>query len=278
MTGYDNVFHPTDLQPDAENAFAHALRIALASRGLLSVVHIGDFKKGARWEAFPHVRPLLARWGFLPRRATMRDLRELGMGVKKVEVGARGAARNVAGYIMEHEPNLVVISTHRRKGVDRLLHASISETIARRTHARTLFVPRGVKGFVRQQTGEVSLRRILVPLKPGLAPQMAVDEAAHMARLLGGPEVRFTLMHVGSKYGMPRVRVIPEHDWLVERLCVEGVPGEAIVQAARVHRADLIVMVTQGHDGFLDAIRGNSTERVLHEAPCPVLAVPKHRR
>ena len=38
--------------------------------------------------------------------------------------------------------------------------------------------------------------------------------------------------------------------------------------------ADLIVMATEGHQGFLDAIRGSTTERVLRQAPCPVLAVP----
>ncbi|MCA9420743.1 MAG: universal stress protein [Nitrospira sp.] len=36
---------------------------------------------------------------------------------------------------------------------------------------------------------------------------------------------------------------------------------------------DLIVMAIQGHQGFLDALRSSTTERVLREAPCPILAV-----
>lgn len=277
MIGYESVLHPTDFHPDAENAFAHAVRIALAAKALLSVIHVGELKKGARWEAFPHVRPMLTRWGLLAPRATMRELRELGLGVRKVEVGARDAAGLVAGYIVRESPRLVVLSSHGRKGLDRLLHASISEQIARRTRTRTLFVPRGVRGFVHSRTGEIMLRRILVPLKLGLAPERAVEEAGRMARLLNAKQVRFTLLHVGSKYGLPRVQLVPEHDWTVERLCQPGIPEEIIVNVARNHQADLIVMVTRGHEGFLDAIRGNSTERVLHDAPCPVLAIASDR-
>ncbi|MFA9561341.1 MAG: universal stress protein [Nitrospirota bacterium] len=33
-------------------------------------------------------------------------------------------------------------------------------------------------------------------------------------------------------------------------------------------------MPTQGHNGFLDALRGSTTERVIREARGPILAVP----
>jgi nucleotide-binding universal stress UspA family protein len=33
-------------------------------------------------------------------------------------------------------------------------------------------------------------------------------------------------------------------------------------------------MPTAGRHGLVDALRGSVTERVLHEAPCPVLAIP----
>jgi nucleotide-binding universal stress UspA family protein len=33
-------------------------------------------------------------------------------------------------------------------------------------------------------------------------------------------------------------------------------------------------MATAGRDGFLDALRGSTTEQVVREAPCPVLALP----
>jgi len=45
------------------------------------------------------------------------------------------------------------------------------------------------------------------------------------------------------------------------------------LQASKACRADLIVMSTTGHDGFLDALRGSTTERVVRGANCPVLAI-----
>lgn len=47
-----------------------------------------------------------------------------------------------------------------------------------------------------------------------------------------------------------------------------------ILGAARDWDADLIAMSTAGHQGFLDALRGSTSERVLRQAPCPVLVVP----
>ncbi len=33
-------------------------------------------------------------------------------------------------------------------------------------------------------------------------------------------------------------------------------------------------MVTRGHDGLADVLRGSHTEQVLRDAGCPVLSVP----
>jgi nucleotide-binding universal stress UspA family protein len=38
--------------------------------------------------------------------------------------------------------------------------------------------------------------------------------------------------------------------------------------------AGMIAMPTAGHHGFIDAFRGSVTQRVLHEAPGPILAMP----
>jgi len=48
---------------------------------------------------------------------------------------------------------------------------------------------------------------------------------------------------------------------------------ETILRAAREQGTDMIVMPTAGHHGFIDALRGSTTERVSRQAPCPVLAV-----
>ncbi|HEY2372118.1 MAG TPA: universal stress protein [Gaiellaceae bacterium] len=43
---------------------------------------------------------------------------------------------------------------------------------------------------------------------------------------------------------------------------------------AREHEADVIVIGTRGHSPLVGALLGSVTQRLLHIAPCPVLAVP----
>jgi nucleotide-binding universal stress UspA family protein len=59
-----------------------------------------------------------------------------------------------------------------------------------------------------------------------------------------------------------------------ESKLVEGSPAPAILGEAR--KDDLIVMGTHGRNSLAAFVLGSVTMRVLHEAPCPVLAVPSH--
>jgi nucleotide-binding universal stress UspA family protein len=52
---------------------------------------------------------------------------------------------------------------------------------------------------------------------------------------------------------------------------------EEILKAEQEWQADLLVLATEGHLDFLDALRGSTTERVLRGAGCPVLAIPAGR-
>lgn len=47
-----------------------------------------------------------------------------------------------------------------------------------------------------------------------------------------------------------------------------------IAELARDSNADLIVVGTRGRSALVGAIGGSVTQRLLHLAPCPVLAVP----
>jgi nucleotide-binding universal stress UspA family protein len=47
-----------------------------------------------------------------------------------------------------------------------------------------------------------------------------------------------------------------------------------IVDTAREIEADLVVMSTDGRNGFLDALRGSHSERVLRQVSAPLLTVP----
>jgi nucleotide-binding universal stress UspA family protein len=62
---------------------------------------------------------------------------------------------------------------------------------------------------------------------------------------------------------------------------VTGVPSGAahmIVDVAREVDADLIIVGTRGHTPIVELLLGSVTQRLLHIATCPVLAVPAARQ
>jgi hypothetical protein len=58
-------------------------------------------------------------------------------------------------------------------------------------------------------------------------------------------------------------------DWRAEGGVVDN-----IIHTASTWSADLVVCVTEGRRGLLDAIRGSTVERLLRDAPAPLLIVP----
>ena len=52
-----------------------------------------------------------------------------------------------------------------------------------------------------------------------------------------------------------------------------GRPEDVIVEMARKKRADLIVMGTHGRTGLPHVLLGSVAERVIRNAPCPVITV-----
>jgi nucleotide-binding universal stress UspA family protein len=53
-----------------------------------------------------------------------------------------------------------------------------------------------------------------------------------------------------------------------------GGAAHRIAEAAQEAEADLIVVGTRGHTAFAGLLLGSVTQRLLHVAPCPVLAIP----
>ena len=51
-------------------------------------------------------------------------------------------------------------------------------------------------------------------------------------------------------------------------------PADLIADVAKEADADLIVVGTRGHGRVAGMLLGSVTQRLLHVAPCPVLAVP----
>lgn len=141
------------------------------------------------------------------------------------------------------------------------------------------------------------MKRILCPTDFSEASAAAERLAVTMARSLGSELV---LLHVASEtplwresVAMAQVRAVFEaqRKWAADTLAARcagpagqgvsarwllktGVPWQEIVQAAAAEGAEMIVMGTHGRTGLDRLLVGSVTERVVRQAPCPVLTVP----
>ena len=113
----------------------------------------------------------------------------------------------------------------------------------------------------------IDLRRILVPTDVSEPSAAALRYGTELARRFGA---RLYLLHVPTK---AEARELHPHCAMPN-----GIPADEIVQYARHHEIDLIVMGTHGCTGLTRAVLGSVAESVVRRAPCPVLTVhhPEH--
>ncbi len=268
-----HVFHPSDFSPASEVAFAHALKAALIAKAALTVLHVSPGRE-ENWTEFPGVRQTLERWGMLPKNSPRSAVPELGINVRKVITEDKDPVKSVLGFLEHHPSDLIVLATHQDKGQGLWQEKSVAQPMARKSRQMTLFIPAGVRGFVSLQDGAVSLKSILIPVAPVPTAQPSIQAAVRLAKQLNCPTGRFTILHVGDGAAMPEVNCPELPGWEWTKLSQEGDIIEVILQTARATEADLIVMSTEGHNGFLDALRGSHSEQVLRQCACPLLAIP----
>ena len=272
-TAAASVFHPSDFSEASEIAFAHALKIALMAGATLNMLHVSDESR-VPWEDFPGVRDTLERWGLIPAGSSRSAVTRLGIDVRKVVRRDSDPVKATLSFLARHPPDVIVLAVHQRDGRMRWFQRSVGEPIARGAGQITLFVPHGVEGFVSRATGDVSLRTVLIPIAQKPSPQPALDAAARFVRNLQLAAGTVTLLHVGGDGDAPAVRYPDVPGWTWNRMTTTGDPADRILQVAADIAADLIVMTTDGPDGFLDGLRGTTSARVLNKARCPVANLP----
>ena len=128
---------------------------------------------------------------------------------------------------------------------------------------------------------------ILHPTDFSEASELACERAVDLARQCGA---KLTLLHayanpvaVEGGWALPDPRpeledalslVANEDQSLaVVRVLRMGTPAESIIEYAREHNCDLIVMGTHGRTGLSHLLMGSVAERVVRFAPCPVMVV-----
>ena len=274
-----HIIHPSDNSDASHLAFLHALKLAIANKADLTLVHSeSDPTWVDQWWHPPRVRKVLEAWGLLHEEAPRREIFEkLGVSVRKAKVSARTPLLGIVRYLDAHDVDLVVLSTRGREGLPRWLNPSVAEQTSRYTDALTLFVPWHCRPFVDSDNGTVMLNSILIPVDRSPDPQRSVEAASEIVQVLRATDCRLRLLHVGDEatYPTPSTPEIAYGSW--EKTLQSGAIVNTILGAASAEDTALIVMGTEGRDGIIDALRGSTTEQVLRQSACPVLAVPARR-
>jgi nucleotide-binding universal stress UspA family protein len=271
------VLHPTDLSQASLTAFHHALAIAIRRGAQFTLLHAVGRRATDSWVEFPSVRETLARWRDFGTTETLEE-RIRGSSVSKVEVPIRDPVAACRDYTDRNPVDMMVLATDGRGGLSRLIRASRAERLARESKLFTLFVPAGSRPFVDGNTGEVSLRRILLPIDPATDPRPAMLRAVQSAALLDDPALEITLLHVGDAEEMPATEAprLPFCKWSFVVRRSDDVVGQISAVAEEIE-ADAIYMSTSWQKPGLARREGGVTEAVLECARWPVAAVPVDR-
>lgn len=280
---------PVDSSEPAARGFDHALALGRRYGAELHVVH-----------AVPAHEPLRRR--ARERRALIGRLRRQAADAQvrlTVTVRHGDAADVIRMHAQVLSPNLIVVGTHQRTGIERLRAGSVAERVMLEAAQPVLIVPDRAHAV---EPG--AFERIAVAVDFGPASQRGVVLALGLAGRDNG--------HVTAVHAVPRVgwhrspvytrdedlgqyldrlsqeeltqdawrrleRAIPRHvqeKTGLEVRVVEGSPAAAITDVAGDMQADMIVVGVPRRGAVARTLFGATAARLLRLASVPVLAVP----
>lgn len=280
---------PTDFSAGADEAMRAAVQLARETSAQLVIAH--------SWFVPPSVFPTEM---LVPPEAIdqLRRDAEQGLAAAKREAEALGAHRvdtellvgpawgAIVDAAREHEIDLVVIGTHGRTGLSRVLLGSVAENVVRHAPCSVL--------VARPTSGESGrFQHILCPVDFSPASRAAADLAAELA---ARNHASLDLLHV-IELPVAYSGELPVADMgraldkrateLLERWCTElmtraalsvtpvtrlGYPGAQTLSVIDHDTSiDLVVMGTHGRTGVPRVLLGSVAEKVVRHARCSVL-------
>lgn len=302
MYPFRNILFPTDFTAHARAALKYAAAFARNGRGRVVLFSVQSASVPANLLTLPEriFEEQDKKW-LLQLRSQVRELLADplfdGLEVEPVIVEGEPASE-IARAVREYDIDLVTIVTHGRKGLSRALWGSTAEEIIAEAPCPVLTIRPPQHDFVehRGSRSEVRLNRVLLAtnFRPSsaaatqVATQLANQTGAelHAIYVIGDyfeqisvmfPEGGLMALSRVRKYVQERMAQLSRHD--VARAIThiaEGRPYEKIVKLAAEMDADLIVIGTTVHASIFGGtpVLGSDIERVVRNAPCPVLCVP----
>jgi nucleotide-binding universal stress UspA family protein len=293
---FRHVLWPTDFSDAARAALDHAVALARFERARLTALHVEPRPVVFGGEAYATEVPL-----------DRERLAELAQALDDAAAPARAAGLETATRLVEGDPlqglleqidvlapDVVVVGTHGRRGMTRLVLGSVTEALLRRSLVPVLTVSPGSRP-PREQGAVV--RRIVCPLDLTPAARHTLDYALELARHF---RARLELVHVvegppggerraHAHYDVPefrgymgsdaleRLRALVPADArrevaLGETVSAGGAAAE-ILRLARAQDADLLVMGAHGATPLDVLFFGSTARDVVRSASCPVITL-----
>jgi nucleotide-binding universal stress UspA family protein len=305
VSSFRNILFPTDFTPHARSALKYAAAFARHGCGRIVLFSVQSAKVPANLMTMTdrHLADEDAQ-GLSQLRNQVKDLLTdpLFEGLEVEPVIVEGEpAHEIANAVRDYDIDLVTVVTHGRRGLTRALWGSTAEEIIAEAPCPVLTLRPPQHDFVEhygQQT-KIRLDRILLAtnLRPSsiAATHMARELAAatnaelHAVYVIGDYFEQISVMFPeGAHSALSRMRAEIEvrmHTFAGEgngRILThiaEGRPYAEIVRLAAKTDADLIVIGTSVHASLFGGAPalGSEIERVVRNAPCPVLCVPSGR-
>jgi nucleotide-binding universal stress UspA family protein len=282
-----NILYPTDFSQPSEMALPFATALARRYGATIHALHV----------LTPIVIPESGVIGIAIQAEVESASRFMGeIDSQLAGVDHQTSVKNavsvweaVDNAIREHSMDLIVLGTHGRNGVSRLLLGSVAEEVFRRSPCPVMTVGPAVRTSIHAGG---RFRRILFATDYSAASVAAAPYAVSLAE---NNEARLLLMHVtrpieqrrrdrkcelsvaemihrlyDAVSDQPHLSIPPE-------VSIEyGSPAERIIEAAKHRSADLIVLgvrSARGHLGSATHIERRTAHEVVAHASCPVLTV-----
>jgi nucleotide-binding universal stress UspA family protein len=301
---YQSILVPVDGNPFAEHALPLALSVARRARACVRIVHVhsplqlaykpDDLYYGSGLDAFLKHRQQTYLECLARRVAKVSSVPVTPLFLQ---------GKDIASSLYESASvgtDLVVMATHGRRSVGRLLFGSVADVLMRRLSVPVLFT-RGYNSPA-DLTGNPLMRHILIALngselaeqvlKPAIALGTLSDADHTLLRVIpsmmdysaGYPngfahqplvlkqqaEARRYLRSIAQRLDARTLRIS------TRVILDDRSTANAILNFAQIHDADVIALATQGRGGLARLLRGSVAHQVVRRASVPVLVFRPH--
>lgn len=279
-TGIENVLYATDFHGHSRRALPYVLSVARAYGSkvyLLHVISLSPFSAPGPTSALRAIESQAIREA---REAAMELGPAFGGIPSETLIRKGNIPKQLCEVVEEKRIDLIVIGTHGREGVSKLVMGSVAEKIFRSAPCPVMTIGPRISGDP-DRFG--SLHTILVPTDFSPESLAAIDYAASLAQ---ASQARVYLLYVAPGEEMPETslkqalrNLIPAETGLssAPKVFVEsGTPSQKIVDLAEELAVDLIVLGVKPPA----LLQGTSTHqtmatacRVVSGASCPVITI-----